>query len=49
MKSGKQRAKPAVGNLAANFELQDSEGESISLQELVAEEPIILLFYRGDW
>ena len=41
--------KPGIGDLAPDFKLLDSEGEATTLQDLVKGQPIVLLFYRGDW
>jgi thioredoxin-dependent peroxiredoxin len=40
---------PGAGDLAPEFELSDSTGTPRRLSELVAETPIVLLFYRGAW
>ncbi len=41
--------KPGIGDLAPDFSVPDSNGHLTSLQELVDQKPIVLLFYRGDW
>jgi hypothetical protein len=38
-----------VGDLAPEFELQNSAAELIRLKDLLAEGPLILSFYRGKW
>jgi thioredoxin-dependent peroxiredoxin len=40
---------PATGEAAPDFELPESTGASRRLSELVAEGPVVLLFYRGHW
>jgi peroxiredoxin len=40
---------PAAGELAPDFELPDSMGAPRRLPQLVAEGPLVLLFYRGHW
>ena len=41
---------PAVGSKAPQFSLQDQQGRSVSLSELVASgQHTILLWYRGEW
>jgi len=41
---------PAVGSVAPAFELQDSTGKSVSLQQLVdSGKHTVLLWYRGAW
>ena len=50
--SGDTRAlvtEPAPGELAPDFELSDSTGARHHLSGLVAQSPLVLLFYRGDW
>ncbi|TDF39268.1 AhpC/TSA family protein [Alteromonadaceae bacterium M269] len=38
-----------VGDKAPDFVLPDSNGNDVSLQELLAKGPVILTFYRGVW
>jgi peroxiredoxin len=40
---------PNVDDLAPDFELRDSNGERRTLENLVARERRVLLFYRGHW
>ncbi len=40
---------PKLGATAHEFVLPDSIGVERRLSELVAERPVVLLFYRGDW
>ncbi len=40
---------PKLGAKAHEFVLLDSTGVERRLSELVAERPVVLLFYRGDW
>ncbi len=40
---------PKLGATAHDFVLPDSTGVERRLAELVAERPVVLLFYRGDW
>ena len=40
---------PAAGEFAPDFELPDSTGATRRLSKLVAEGPVVLLFYRGHW
>jgi peroxiredoxin len=40
---------PDLGVLAPDFTLLDAEGTARSLGELVAEGPLVLIFYRGHW
>ncbi|HUB76003.1 MAG TPA: peroxiredoxin-like family protein [Solirubrobacteraceae bacterium] len=43
-----QRA-PKVGEQAPRFTLPDQSGEDVALAELLAEGPVVLIFYRGAW
>mmetsp|Transcript_50171 Transcript_50171/g.121561 ORF Transcript_50171/g.121561 Transcript_50171/m.121561 type:complete len:451 (-) Transcript_50171:775-2127(-) len=38
-----------VGEVAPDFELQDQDGETVHLQELVQQGPVVVIFYRGKW
>jgi len=38
-----------VGDEAPDFSLQNADGKKIRLQELLAEGPVVLTFYRGKW
>lgn len=40
---------PEEGELAPDFELSDSTGRVVTLSEVVADAPTVLLFYRGHW
>lgn len=37
------------GDVAPAFELPDSTGTRRRLSDLVADRPLVLLFYRGRW
>jgi peroxiredoxin len=43
------RKTPEAGEIAPDFELQDSTGARRRLSELVSESAVALIFYRGDW
>ncbi|MBK7474708.1 MAG: AhpC/TSA family protein [Haliscomenobacter sp.] len=38
-----------VGQKAPDFQGQDQYGQSVSLDSLLKEGPVVLIFYRGDW
>jgi len=38
-----------VGDVAPDFELEDQDGEIVSLDELCSRGPVVLVFYRGKW
>ena len=38
-----------VGQEMPAFELPDEEGRPFDLLEQLREEPVVLVFYRGDW
>ncbi len=40
---------PQPGQIAPDFELPDSTETPRRLSELVAQYPLILIFYRGYW
>ncbi len=40
---------PTVGNVAPDFTLADSHGAMQRLADLCAEQPLVLVFYRGHW
>lgn len=40
---------PKVGQIAPDFELTDSRGDTRRLSELVEAGPLVLIFYRGHW
>jgi peroxiredoxin len=39
----------AVGNLLNDFVLPDATGRDVSLSDLLADGPAVLVFYRGGW
>jgi peroxiredoxin len=39
----------AVGDVLSDFTLPDAIGRAVSLSELVADGPAVLVFYRGGW
>lgn len=38
-----------TGQPIQNFELPDEEGNAFELYERLRREPLVLVFYRGDW
>ena len=38
-----------VGDVAPEFTLLDSDGNQVSSKELLAQGPLVLTFYRGNW
>jgi len=40
---------PQIRQLAADFELPDSEGANRRLSDLASRGPLVVLFYRGHW
>jgi len=40
---------PSVGDSAPDFTLQNQHGESVSLRERVADNPVLLVFYPFAW
>jgi peroxiredoxin Q/BCP len=40
---------PDAGGTAPDFTLPDSTGTPRRLSELVADRPLVLIFYRGSW
>lgn len=40
---------PQVGQIAPDFVLPDSTNVMRRLSELVAERPVVLIFFRGHW
>lgn len=42
-------AAPEIGDLAPEFTLVDSAGQTTSLREALATGPVWLVFYRGHW
>jgi peroxiredoxin len=49
----RERGKPtnavSAGDLLQDFTLPDATGEDVSLSQLVADGPAVLVFYRGGW
>jgi peroxiredoxin len=39
----------AAGDTAPLFDLQDQDGSTVSLSELLAKGPVVVTFYRGGW
>lgn len=39
----------AVNNSAPDFTANDSDGKPVQLSSVSAEQPVLLLFYRGEW
>jgi len=39
----------AVGDHAPNFTLPDALGQSVTLADLLAQGPVVVVFYRGEW
>jgi AhpC/TSA family len=39
----------ALGDLLQDFTLPDATGKDVSLSQLVADGPAVLVFYRGGW
>jgi peroxiredoxin len=46
---GRPAGAVAVGTVLVDFTLPDATGRSVSLSELVADGPAVLVFYRGGW
>jgi cytochrome oxidase Cu insertion factor (SCO1/SenC/PrrC family) len=40
---------PKVGDRAPDFTLPDSNGQPVSLKDLLARGPVVLSFFRGRW
>ena len=38
-----------IGAIAPDFELPDTDSTEVSLASLLAAEPVVISFYRGDW
>ncbi|MEV6873582.1 peroxiredoxin-like family protein [Amycolatopsis sp. NPDC051128] len=49
VESAKYAKFAAVGATAADFSLPDADGSSVSLGDLTADGPAVLVFYRGQW
>ena len=47
--SGRAERALKAGQRAPNFSLQDSEGNTVALQDLRAKGPVVVTFYRGVW
>ncbi|MFC0227013.1 peroxiredoxin-like family protein [Serratia aquatilis] len=47
--SGAEKAALSVGDIAPDFVLQDTQGNRVSSEQLLAEGPLIVSFYRGWW
>ncbi len=39
----------SVGEVAPSFTLPDTQGDLISLRDLIRSKQVLLVFYRGDW
>ena len=47
---GRMRASPpAIGDVVPDFELPDHTGKTVSLNQLVIGNGLVLIFYRGLW
>ncbi len=46
---GKPSSAVAPGDVLEEFTLPDANGADVSLSELVADGPLVLVFYRGGW
>ena len=38
-----------VGDVAPDFELTGNDGNNIRLKDIIAEKPLVLSFFRGQW
>lgn len=47
--SGQAERAPKAGDVAPEFELEDSEGHRVSSRTLIAHGPLVVSFYRGVW
>ena len=47
--SGAAERAPGVGDPAPVFSLPDTDGATVSIEEVLAGGPAILSFYRGRW
>lgn len=45
----KEREGLKVGEKIENFSAQNSDGDTITLQSLLAKGPLVIVFYRGHW
>lgn len=41
--------RPAVGDLAPDFTLESSDGESLTLSSMRGQQKVLLVFFRGTW
>jgi len=48
-RSGILKRTVKVGERAPEFSLQDTDGNTVTLKELLARGPVVLSFYRGRW
>ncbi|MGA3354415.1 MAG: redoxin domain-containing protein, partial [Acidimicrobiales bacterium] len=39
----------AIGDHAPNFTLPDALGQPVTLADLLAQGPVVVVFYRGEW
>ena len=49
VESAKTAKFAAVGTTAGDFTLPDTDGSAVSLADLTADGPAVLVFYRGQW
>jgi peroxiredoxin len=49
VESAKSAKFAAVGTTAGDFTLPDADGSAVSLGDLTADGPAVLVFYRGQW
>jgi peroxiredoxin len=47
--AGRPANSVTVGDVVSDFELPDATGQLVSLEDLVADGPAVLVFYRGGW
>jgi peroxiredoxin len=47
--NGRPSGAVAVGDVLSDFTLPDATGTDVSLSQLVADGPAVLVFYRGGW
>jgi hypothetical protein len=40
---------PSIGEVAPDFSLPDSQGNTVCLTDACADRPLVLVFYRGHW
>ena len=46
---GKSTKPPGVGDAFPQFQLTNTEHESIELYDYLENEPLVLIYYRGGW